>query len=381
MRERHNPGNSLLRSQTNAGFLLFVLLLTAFATGCKEKVKPGTAELKRPAVSGVAVTEVVPSKVDEYFETSGTIKAKATSAVASRLMATVTSVKVREGERVNAGQVLLTLDDRDVTQRVVAAEKTVEAARQNKRLASVTSERYQRLYDEKALTRQEIDQINAQKNVADIEFERAGAGLAEARIHHGFATLTAPFAGVVTEKKVDAGAMAVPGTPLLVLEDTSSFRLETYVDERLMGKLKAGMPVEVFLGSPPQTARGKISEIVPAIDPLTRTFLIKVEVAAPGLRSGLYAKIRLPIGTKEAILLPKAAVIERGQLTGVYTVDDKGIITYRLVRTGKETGNAVEILSGLNPQERVITSGAEKAVDGGLAVPAEKSPASPDRER
>lgn len=354
-----------------------------FLAGCKEKVGPGTAEVKRQAVSEVVVAEVLPSRVDEYYETSGTVKARATSVIASRVMGTITSLKVREGQRVNAGEVLMTLDDRDVVQKVAAAEKAVEAAKQNQLLMEVTYTRYKGLHDEKALTQQEIDQVNTQKKVADIEYERAGAGLAEAKVYHGFTRISAPFAGVVTEKKVDPGAMAMPGMPLLVLEDASSFRIDARANESLAEKLKTGMRAEIVIDALGPKIEGKISEVVPAIDPVSRTFLIKIEVnRTPGLRSGSYAKVKIPVGTKEVLLLPKTAVVEKGQLTGVYTVDDKNVITYRLVRTGKEYGNAIEMLSGINPKERAITDGVERAVDGGILINTqEKKDAPSARER
>jgi len=337
-------------------------------TGCKGKLKPGAAELKRPPVTGVELTEVLPLPVDEYYEASGTVKARTASVVASRVMGTVTSLKVRQGDRVRAGQVLMTLDDRDMVQRVRAAEKAVEAADQNRSLTDVTYGRYKKLFDGKAVSRQEIDQIDTQRKVAESEYERTKAGLAEAKVYYGFTRITSPISGVVTEKKIDSGSMAVPGMPLLTIEDDSSFRLEVNVDEGLSGKLKSGTPVYVLIASLPQKIEGRISEIVPAIDPASRTFLVKAELKGPGLRSGLYAKARIPAGKKEAILIPKGAIAEKGQLTGVYAVDDKNIITYRLVRVGKEYNGNVEILSGINPKDRVITSGVERAVDGGIIV-------------
>lgn len=350
-------------------FILCCIVLTAYSSllaGCKEKVKPGTAELKRQAVTGVEMAEVLPSSVDEYYETSGTVKAKTASIVASRVMGTVTSLSVREGDRVSAGQVLMTLDDRDVAQKVKAAEKALEAANQNKSLMDITYGRYRKLYEEKALSPQEIDQIGTQKKVAEIEYERAEAGLAEARVYYGFTKLVSPISGVVTEKKIDAGSMAVPGIPLLTVEDSSSFRLDLNVDESLSGKIKTGMPVDIIIDSLSRKIKGRISEIVPAVNPVSRTFQSKVELRGPGLRSGLYAKVRIPVGKKETMLIPKTAVIERGQLTGVYTVDEGNVVTYRLVRTGKEYDNTVEVLSGINPKERIVTRGTEKAVDGGI---------------
>ncbi|GAB4422595.1 MAG: efflux RND transporter periplasmic adaptor subunit [Thermodesulfovibrionales bacterium] len=349
-----------------ARYLFLVTVFSILLAGCREKVKPGVAETKMQTVADVTVTELHPSLVDEYYETSGTVKAKTISVIASRMMGTVTSLRVKDGDRVNAGQLIMTIDDRDVAQRVKAAEKAVEAAGLNRYLTDITYQRYKRLHDERAISQQEIDQIETQKKVADTEYERAKAGLTEAQVYHGFTRITSPTSGIVTEKKIDLGSMAVPGMPLMTVEDNSSFRIEANVDEGISGKIKLGMHVDVIIDSLGQQIKGRISEIVPAIDPMSRTFLIKVDIKGSNLRSGLYAKVKIPAGKREAILVPAKTIVEKGQLTGVYAVDAKGMITYRLVRVGKHHNRNVEILSGINTGDRVITEGVERAVDGGI---------------
>jgi multidrug efflux pump subunit AcrA (membrane-fusion protein) len=111
---------------------------------------------------------------------------------------------------------------------------------------------------------------------------------------------------------------------------------------------------------------GKVVEIVPAIDPMTRTFLVRIELNGKGLRSGLYGKVKFPVGVKQAIFVPAEAVVEKGQLTGVYAVDEDGMVTYRLVRVGKQYRDMVEILSGITSGDRVIVKGVEEAIDGGV---------------
>jgi RND family efflux transporter MFP subunit len=172
--------------------------------------------------------------------------------------------------------------------------------------------------------------------------------------------------GVVTEKKVEVGSMAVPGTPLFTVEDNSSFKLELNVDESLSEKLKIGLPVEVRIDSIGKEISGRIYEIVPRVDPLSRTFLVKVEIKDPSLKTGLYGRALLPKGEKETMLVPRMAIVEKGQLIGVYAVDDNGIITYRLVRTGKVYGENVEVLSGLKGEERIVVDGIERVIDGGV---------------
>jgi RND family efflux transporter MFP subunit len=194
---------------------------------------------------------------------------------------------------------------------------------------------------------------------------RAKALLEEARIQEGFTRIRAVEAGVVTEKRIEAGSLATPGTPLMTVEDTSGFRLEANVDERLSGKVKVETPVVVVFESPARRVPGTIAEVFPAVDPATRTFLIKVELTAPSLKSGLFGRVLIPEERKEVLLIPQGAVVEKGQLTGVYAVDDRGIMTYRLIKRGRPYGEKVEVLSGLKTGDRIAVNGLEKAVDGG----------------
>ncbi len=360
-------------------FSAVTAVMALLLVGCQEKVGPGAVALQRPEVRGVTLATIGPSPVDSYYETSGTVKAKTTSVIASRTMGTVTSVKVQGGARVKAGDLLLVLDDREAVQRVAAAEagyreaqKALESAAQDKSLAEITRDRYGNLFQEKAVTRQEMDQIEARGKVAGLHYERAGeavtrakALLAEARIQEGFTRIRATAAGVVTEKRIEEGSLATPGTPLITVEDTSGFRLEANVDERLSGRVKVGSPVVVVFDSPARRILGTIGEVFPAVDPATRTFLIKVGLKDPSLKSGLFGRLLIPEGRKEVLLIPQEAVVEKGQLTGVYAVDGQGIMSYRLIKRGRPYGEKVEVLSGLKAGERIAVAGLEKAVDGG----------------
>jgi RND family efflux transporter MFP subunit len=346
--------------------VLIIVMTGSVVAGCGDKVKPGVHEVKREHVTGIISEVLKTSEVDEYFETTGTVRAKNISIIASRMMGTVTSLRVKEGDRVGAGQLLIAIDDSDVAQRVKAAEKGLEGAKQHQFLSDITYQRYKKLYDEKALAGQELDQIETQKKVADIEYERAKAMLAEARIYQGFTRITSPVSGVVTEKKIESGSMAVPGMALLTVEDNSSFRVDVNADEKLAGRLNIGMAVSVFIESLNRELAGKVSEIVPSIDPMTRSFLVKIAVSDKDLKNGSYARVSIPVGSKQSLLVPKKAVVEKGQLTGVYAVDNNFVIAYRLVREGKSYGDRVEILSGLKPGDTVIVDGVEKAVDGGM---------------
>jgi RND family efflux transporter MFP subunit len=366
-------------SRLRKAWLLGLGLAILLGAGCQDRGKGGAAGVKRQVVTGVQMAEVRLNPLAEYYETMATVRPQTVSAIAGRVMGVVTAIHVKEGDSVGVGQELLTIDDRDLVQRLKAADaaqqearKALEAAIQNRSLASVTQRRYKQLFDERAISGQEMDQVNTQLKVAHSEAEkaqamvaRAGAGLAEAQVYLGYARIVSPASGVVTEKKTEVGSMAVPGSPLLTVEDQSAFKLEVNVDESLSSVVVLGMSVEVSIDAIGLATRGQVREIVPAVDPGARSFVIKVGVAGNGLRSGMYARVRIPVGERQAILVPGEAVVNRGQLTGVYKVSSDGIIALTMVRVGKQFDSNVEVLSGLKPGERIIVSGVNKAVDGG----------------
>ena len=333
--------------------IVMVLLLAAFFVFRSYSAKNVSVvvEPKRPLVSGVETAILQAGEISDFSETSGTVKAKTISVLSAKIMGVVTDVRVRQGERVSAGQLLLSIDAEDIY-------RQMESAAHQKELADVTAERYRRLYAERAVARQQLDEVETRRKVADAEYARASANMA-------FARIVSPTNGVVTDKRIDPGSMASPGSHLLTVEDISAFSIETQADERLINQVVVGMPVEVAIESLGRTVRGKVVEASPSVDPVSHTFYVKVEMTDPSLRSGLYAKVRFPLGQRQALVVPAGSIISKGQLSGVYIVDEKGLISYRLVKTGKPTGAGIEILSGLSAGERVVIKGAGKAVDGG----------------
>jgi RND family efflux transporter MFP subunit len=176
----------------------------------------------------------------------------------------------------------------------------------------------------------------------------------------------APISGIVTEKKIEAGSLATPGMPLYTVEDTSQFKIEAAIDEGLMKKVSPGMAAYILFDKTGEKITGRITKVVPSIDPASRTFLIEVTIQDRSLRSGSYGKVLIPQGKKESLLIPAGAIVERGQLTGVFVVDDKMIVTYRLIKTGRVYDKLAEVLSGLSKGESIIVSGMEKAIEGGI---------------
>jgi RND family efflux transporter MFP subunit len=346
--------------------------------GCKEGNTP--SQLRRPVVTGVTLASISPILTETFYQTSGTVKARTTSVVAARTMGAVTAMKFEEGDRVKAGQVLMTIEDRDLIQKTAEAEAAYQealmamaGAGQNRSLAAVTFQRYKNLYQEKVISQQEMDQIETQKKVADADYERLQQTVKRARatweaskIVLGYALVRAPVSGIVTEKRIDQGSLAAPGLPLAVIEDTSQYRVEAYIDEQYAGSFQIGTRAFVTPEKTGARIPGAIEEIVSAVDPTTRTFLVKIGVKGRTLKSGLYCRVFIPMGQKERLLVPPGAVVERGQLEGVFVVDGRGVMTYRLIRTGKIYEGGKEVLSGLKSGEKIVVGGTDRAIDGGM---------------
>ena len=352
------------RTGLNIVLLITLFILFAFVTvGCKSKTEES---VNRPEISGVKVETVAASTVDDIYEVTGTVRSNQTSLVASRVMGVINAVHVREGDFVQKGQVLITIDDRDATQRLRAAEMAVEAAKQSQTLAEKTWQRYKKLHEGDVVSRQEMDRVETQKKVADAEYNRVKAMAGEAATYLSFTKVTAPVSGRITEKRIDAGSMATPGMPLLVIEGGGSSYIEVSMDAGIGNSVKTGMAVEAMIEPENRPVAGIVREIFPAVDPASRTFTAKIGFKDARPRSGLFARVQIPIGKKEVMIAPAQAVVRKGQLTGVYAVDEQRLVTYRLVRAGKTSAAGTEILSGLNANDRIITAGIEKVVDGGV---------------
>lgn len=358
----------LMMAMMAAGLLL---------AGCSGSDK-GPAEVKRIEVTGVETARAALVTLPERIEAAGTIRAATIGVVSSKATGAVTSIRVKEGDRVKKGQLLLTIDDSDISQRLAGAEAAareaeagLEAANKRLALAEATFGRYERLFEARAISGQEFDTVTLERDQARLghramqeALNRARSGALEARAYRDFARVTAPFAGVITGKRIDEGSMAAPGAPLIVMEDDSSFVLETSLDGRLSGLMRPGAKLRAVVDGREYAAT--VTEVSPSVDPATRTSLVKASIKGEGLRTGLFARVLVDGPEKAFLAVPGSALVSKGQLTGVFVVDAKGVVSYRLVRAGRATGGMVEVLSGLAEGETVISKGAEQAADGAL---------------
>jgi len=390
---------------------LLVLAGLAFAACGKEPAHPPKAT-EPPVVRDVTLGMVTSARVDDTSEVVGTVKSHTRTTLSSKIVGTILALHAREGSQVEAGQVLVELDAREIAaqlrraeaglreaeasvgevDRAIAAATAARAAAEAQRdLAAATLARYQRLLDRRSVAPQEYDQVAARHKAAVADAERAGAEIqalqakrqqifarieaakaevASAQVVQSYARITAPISGLVTIKHAEVGSLAAPGTPLFTLEDSRRYWLEVVVPESQAASIRRGQSLPVSIEAAALSVKAAVSEIVPAADPTTRTILVRLDLPeSPHLRTGLFGRAWLPVGTRQAIQVARGAVVERGQLQGVYVVGQDNIARFRLVRTGQARLGAVEILSGLTGGETVVLAGVEKVTDGARILP------------
>ena len=347
---------------TGMRWILATLLLAA---GCGSKEEPATAVVSAASQAAIqaAVVEITSSQVPVRVEVTGQVTPIFQAVLSSRIQGTIDTLLVREGTRVSKGQILLQLDNRDVQADLARAMAEEENARtQLKRMNS--------LLKDEAVSKQEVENASRTFKVAEANRKAVLAQLS-------YTVVKAPFDGVITEKKVEAGELASPGQPLLKMEDPLQLRLEATVAEGDLKSITRGDRIPVFIDAlEAQVLSGVVSQILPAGDPQTHTFIVKVDLPrTPGLKSGMFGRFQLDKGISRTILVPASAVVERGELTSVYVVGADGVARLRWIKAGRRFDQQVEILSGVNVGERVLMEGS-RGIDG-AAVKIVETVASP----
>lgn len=372
-------------------FPIFVAVITtAWLAACgsgKKSGEHGTAA----TIPGVSIETIHLQTLPQTYEAVGTVQSATSSVLGAQIPGTVLEIRVKPGDRVRRGEVLARLDSRAPGAQLAAAkagvqesryglaevDQSLQAAAAEQHLSEVTFKRYQELLTRNSVTRQEFDGVEtrykaASANVAAMEAKKkeveargqqAQSQQVLAQTFFSYSRIVSPIDGVVTAKSVDAGTLVMPGTPILTVEDTAHYQLETSVPQEFLSKIYLGQEARIWMEQ--GQAAGNVVEIVPAADPASRTFMVKVALpTACVCRSGEYGKANFAVGEQKALAVPRSALVERGELEGIYVVDPNGVAEYRLVTTGKLLGDQVEILSGLSDGERVARSQVDRLSDG-----------------
>jgi RND family efflux transporter MFP subunit len=364
---------------------LAVVSAIPLACGHDETTESETLTVSAP-VGAVSV-----EKVPRLHAFAGTVRSSAISSLSSRIAGDVIAVHVREGDRVRKGQVLVEIDPRDadaqlalaragqsqISRAIDSATAAIESAAAQARFAEATWKRFAALRERGSVSVQEYERAHAQHLSAAAELDRARqtrqqllaeedaarATKVQADSLSSYTRIRAPFDGVISARLIDPGAQASPGTPLLAIDSAARHRVEATVDETLNVAVADEVIVEIGGAS----IRDRVAHVVPSLDPQTRTSLISVDLPQnKSWRSGSYARLQVRSGDEEAITIPVSAVVRRGQLTGVFIVEAEGQALLRLITLGEIAGDRVEVLSGLEAGEKIVTAPAPSLREGVL---------------
>ncbi len=350
------------------GLGLLLLIIAWFAGMFHEKIAPGEAT-PIATFAGDRPTEVVHEVIKDYVEeTIGTLKAASRSVISAKVLATIEEIAVKAGNRVNAGDLLLTLDSKELETRVQQAKEVLIAANATHNEATRSFKRTKKLLASKVIPQQEYDKAIRSLDVAAAERRRATQAVAEAEVRLSYTTIVAPKSGRIIDRLAEPGDTARPGEPLLVLYDASSLRLESPVLEHLAVKLQVGEQVHVYIDSLEKEFVATIDEIVPKADALSRSFLVKASLPpSDQLFEGMFGRLRIPAGSRRHLCLSTNAIQRVGQLEFVEVVLPSNVVERRMIKTGRlGMPGRVEVLSGVRAGDNVIlraTSSASPSIN------------------
>ncbi len=369
------------------GGLLFLMLFQGgfFASG---QIAPG---ISSEAQAGNADTLTVEQAVKpDFYQAIGTVRSRNEVDVVPRIIARILEIKVRSGDVVKRGDVLAVLDAKDlsavvsqgqeqlraVTASVGAADEQVKSAKAALDLATKEMERTRALFEKNALAKRDYDQSMAafrqaeagmqqaiqQRAAASAQAAAAGQGIKQAEVGLGYATIISPIDAIVAERLADPGDLGNPANVMLRLFDPESLLLEVPVRESLVQEVAIGSQVSYSVPSLGRTFEGSVREIVPSVDPRTRTFLVKVCIdKSEGLMPGMFGTIRVPLKSeKKVIIVPESAIIKTGQLESVVEVEGGRLLRRQIRSIDAGNGNR-EVISGLKPGQKILKVGNSRS--------------------
>ncbi|ADR19605.1 efflux RND transporter periplasmic adaptor subunit [Calditerrivibrio nitroreducens] len=374
-------------------YITFLMLL--FVISCGGSNKDDIAKKEQVSSHKVSMAVVSNVQVPVLREFSGTVSSEEMVSLSPKVMGYITRINYTEGSSFKKGAVLVEISSPEIHEKLKFADAAVaeadnaisqgevglkvaqdqlRQAQAQYELAEKTYKRYKSLLASESISKQEFDQVEAQykvalegKNAAEravrlaeerinqakTKKNQAIAGKNEASAYVGYTRIVAPFDGVVLEKLIDVGNLAAPGQPIIKIGSNKNV-IYTYVSESMFQKVKVGDQLDVKIDSMGKEFKSKVLEIAPNIDPATRNFKVKLS-ADKSVPVGVYVNVYVNDGMRDAIYVPKTAVVKRGQVEAVL-VNLNGKADMRIVKTGIEKDGKVEILSGLSGGEKIVVN-------------------------
>lgn len=346
---------------------LLTLLLVFNSCGNKKETK--LSKDNTPAVP-VTLGEANTNQNNPFFLASGKIEAANSASLSTRMMGFVDKIYVKVGDKVKKGQLLIAINNSDLKAKLAQANATITEATAAVTNAEKDYNRFKNLFADGSASQKELDDMTAHYTMAKARLEAAKQMKSEVLAQFAYVNIRAPFSGVITNKFIKKGDMANPGMPLINVESPKGFQVIAQVPESDITKIKNQSQVQVLVKSLQKTVPGVVSEISTSAQNSGGQYLVKIvldKTDAPIL-SGMYATVQFPVektNTKSPLVLVSTdALVYQGELVGLYTVSQNNTAILRWLRLGRNFGDTVEVLSGLNNGEKYIINAQGKLYNG-----------------
>lgn len=349
--------------------LLIFSLFTAMSCSSNEEK---SADLNQKPIA-VTVNQSKTDTVGSFATASGKLVSKNSANVSTRIMGYITSMNAEVGQNVRAGQPLLTINATDIQAKGGQANAQIAQAQANYNLTKKDYERFQNLFNSQSASQKELDDMRARYDMAKAGLQAAQQMKNEVNAQYRYTNVTAPISGTITAKNASQGDLANPGMPLLTIESSGSLQAQVLVSEQNITLLKQGMTVQITLKTTGKEVSGTIAEISKSSANTGGQYLVKINVPSnQDLLPGMFVNVQFPFKNsgsvnqdfQDGVMIPKSALVEQGQLTGVYTVSSQNTAVLRWVKVGKTFGDQVEILSGLKSDELYVISSDGRLFNG-----------------
>lgn len=340
---------------TTAVALAALVLFLAWMGGAfRAKVPPGAVAVERPSAAGRTLVTAELTAGPETVTAVGSVQPRQKTDVASQLLASIREIKPRPGDRVKAGDVLVTLDDRELVAQQREATAALAATEADLVTRRADHERIQKLRG--TVSAEETTRIEGAMRVAEAQVRRAKEAINRLEVQLTYTRIASSTDGLVADRFTDPGDVATPGKPLLTVYDSNDLELQANVPESLAAGITLGQKLGVRIDANNFATQAVVREIVPQAQQTSRSVVVKLAlpvVSANPLLPGMFGRVAIPVGEAKRVWVPQAAVTRLGQLDLVEVAADDGTLTRRFVRVGREADGKVEVLSGLAPGERV----------------------------
>ncbi len=309
-----------------------------------------------PSVYAADVVQVRYVDAPLTYSAEGVVEAAKQSTVSAQISGRVAAVNFDVGEKVKKGQVLVRIDATEVGQTLNERRAQLAEALASFENAKSTYNRTQYLFEKKFVSQAALDKARAEFEAAKSRVDARRANVGIAANTESYATVVAPYSGVVSVRHVEIGEMAYPGKPLMTGFDPRELRLTVSVPQYRLEAVKANLQegAWIMLGKG-QALRPSAVMVLPAANPLTHTTQVRLEFPSDsiGIYPGMFARAEFSVGHAEKLLIPASSVLRRSEVTAVYVLNQSGKYELRQVRLGEPSGSEIEVLAGLSTGEKI----------------------------